>query len=305
MVTKTLSLKATQEIQDMLKAAKEDGILKREMDLTSEFVDWQYEQGGQYKSFGQRTNFELERALGGQAADVRITLQGQTYQVKLPEGPAVSTIGGKRMNIRCIDKLRATEDIPQHWDAMAPTDLYKKFNLQPTSTEYNDVLKQFQATCPNNKVLKIERIQNPGMWKNYQNNKSIMEKKNGHQNNEKRLFHGTSEQTISHIENSGFNRSYTGQNAEVYGNGTYFALKASYSSQSTYSVPNAQEHKHMYLCRVLTGDFTTGAQGLIVPPAKNVNCDPYDTVVDNPIAPTIFVVFRDDNAYPEYLITFT
>ncbi|KAK2905058.1 hypothetical protein Q8A67_006857 [Cirrhinus molitorella] len=298
-------LKAIQEIRDMLKAAKEEENLQKEMDYTSNLVDWQYEQNGQYKNFDQRANFEMEKALGRQAADATITFQGQTYQVKLPEGPAVSSSGGNQMNIRRIDKLKATEDIPQSWDAMAPNELYKKFNLQPTSTEYIDVLKQFQATCPNNKVLKIERIQNTGMWKNYQNNKRVMEKKNGHQNNEKRLFHGTSEQTISHIEKSGFNRSYAGKNAAVYGNGTYFALNASYSSHPTYSVPNAQGHKHMYLCRVLTGDYTTGVKGMIVPPAKNANCDPYDTVVDNPTAPTIFVVFRDDNAYPEYLITFT
>lgn len=43
-----------------------------------------------------------------------------------------------------------------------------------------------------------------------------MEKKNGHQNNEKRLFHGTSEQTISHIEKSGFNRSYAGKNGKSF-----------------------------------------------------------------------------------------
>lgn len=92
--------------------------------------------------------------------------------------------------------------------------------------------------------------------------------------------------------------------AAAYGNGTYFALNARYSSSNTYSVPNAQGHKHMYLCRVLTGDYTRGVGGMIVPPAKNAN-DLYDTVVDNPNAPTIFVVFRDDNAYPEYLITFT
>ncbi len=93
--------------------------------------------------------------------------------------------------------------------------------------------------------------------------------------------------------------------AAAFGNGTYFALNANYSSQPTYSVPNAQGHKHMYLCRVLAGDYTRGQQGMIVPPAKNTNCDLYDTVVDKPNAPTIFVVFRDDNAYPEYLITFT
>lgn len=93
--------------------------------------------------------------------------------------------------------------------------------------------------------------------------------------------------------------------AAVYGNGTYFALNASYSANNTYSVPNTQGQKHMYLCRVLAGDYTKGQSGIIVPPAKNANCDLYDTVVDNPAAPTIFVVFGDYNAYPEYLITFT
>ncbi|XP_058642232.1 poly(ADP-ribose) polymerase family member 14-related sequence 1 isoform X2 [Onychostoma macrolepis] len=298
-------LLATHEIQDMLKTAKEEEALQKEMNFTSELVDWQYEQGGQYLSFDQRINLELEKALGRQNADIKISFQGQTYQVTLPEGPAVSTTGRNQMNIRRIDKLKATEDIPQNWDAMAPTELYRTFNLQPTSQEYKDVLGLFQATCRKHNVLKIERIQNPGMWKNYQNNKSVMEKKNGHQNNEKMLFHGTSEPTISQINKGGFNRSYAGKNATAFGKGTYFALNASYSSGNTYSVPNAQGHKHMYLCRVLTGDYITGNSAMFVPPAKNANCDPYDTVVDNPTAPTIFVVFRDDNAYPEYLITFT
>lgn len=93
--------------------------------------------------------------------------------------------------------------------------------------------------------------------------------------------------------------------ATAYGNGTYFALNARYSASNTYSVPNAQGHKHMYLCRVLTGDYTLGNSGMIIPPPKNNTADLFDTVVDNPVAPTIFVVFRDDQAYPEYLITFT
>lgn len=99
-------LKATQEIQEMLKLAKENEILKKEMDFVSDLVDWQYEQGGQYKNFDERTNLELEKALGRQAADTTINFQGQTYQVKLPEGPAVNNAGGSQMNIRRIDKLK-------------------------------------------------------------------------------------------------------------------------------------------------------------------------------------------------------
>ncbi|XP_057191412.1 poly(ADP-ribose) polymerase family member 14-related sequence 1 isoform X2 [Triplophysa rosa] len=296
---------AFQEIQDMLKSAKDEQILKKDIEHASELVEWQYEQGGQYKSFDQRMNFELEKTLDRGAADVKISFQGQDYQIKLPEGPAISTTGGNQMNIRRIDKLKATESIPQHWGAMNPTQLFAIFALKAGDAEYNDVLVLFQATCANHNVLKIERIQNPGMWKNYQNNKSVMEQKNGHQNNERRLFHGTSEQTMSHINQRGFNRSYAGKNATAYGNGTYFALNANYSASNTYSVPNAQGHKYMYFCRVLTGDYTQGRAGMIIPPPKNNTADLYDTVVENTVAPTIFVVFRDDQAYPEYLITFT
>ena len=93
--------------------------------------------------------------------------------------------------------------------------------------------------------------------------------------------------------------------AACYGNGTYFAVNANYSAQATYSVPDSQGQKYMYLCRVLTGDFTKGIQGMIVPPAKNPNStDLYDTLTNNPNAPSMFVVFNDIQAYPEYLITF-
>lgn len=44
-----------------------------------------------------------------------------------------------------------------------------------------------------------------------------MELMNGHQNNEKMLFHGTREESISHINQNGFNRSYAGKNGIITG----------------------------------------------------------------------------------------
>ena len=42
-----------------------------------------------------------------------------------------------------------------------------------------------------------------------------------------------------------------------------------------------------------------------VPPKNPANPQvPFDSVVDNPRNPTIFVVFYDTKAYPEYLITY-
>lgn len=93
--------------------------------------------------------------------------------------------------------------------------------------------------------------------------------------------------------------------AAFYGNGSYFAVNASYSAQDTYSKPNANGEKFMYVCRVLTGEFALGQQGLVEPPNKGLNSvTRYDSVVDNIQKPSIFVVFHDAHAYPEYLITF-
>ena len=94
--------------------------------------------------------------------------------------------------------------------------------------------------------------------------------------------------------------------ATVYGNGVYFALQASYSAQSTYSPPDANGCRYMYLTRVLVGEYTVGRRGLLTPPAKNASdpTDIYDSVVDQMPNPGIFVVFYDWQCYPEYLITF-
>ena len=44
---------------------------------------------------------------------------------------------------------------------------------------------------------------------------------------------------------------------------------------------------------------------MIVPPAKNPSRPEilYESVVDNQVGPSIFVVFYDNQCYPEYLIT--
>ena len=88
----------------------------------------------------------------------------------------------------------------------------------------------------------------------------------------------------------------------MYGNGSYFAMGAAYSNG--YAKPDAQGNKRMYLALVLVGDHTLGQAGMIVPPAKGVTTDLYDSVTDNVAKPTMFVIFNDVQAYPEFLITF-
>jgi len=95
--------------------------------------------------------------------------------------------------------------------------------------------------------------------------------------------------------------------AVVYGRGVYFATQFSLSACNTYAVPDMSGNKHVYLSRVLTGEYTNGKQTYVVPPQKPGTTgasNRYDSVVDTPTAPTIFVIFSDTQAYPEYLIIF-
>lgn len=79
-----------------------------------------------------------------------------------------------------------------------------------------------------------------------------------------------------------------------------------YSAHDTYSKPDANGMKYMYRARVLTGVFCQGQGGMLTPPPKNPSnpTDLYDSVVDNVNNPSMFIIFNDIQAYPEYLITF-
>ncbi|XP_035860523.1 poly(ADP-ribose) polymerase family member 14-related sequence 1 isoform X2 [Sander lucioperca] len=296
-------LNASDEIHKMLVVVRNEEELKKKVELAGTVAEWQYlQQGQQFQSFDSMGNFELEQALQKKLPNVKVTVRGQDYTVAMPKGPATDN-QGRTLQIKRIDKLK-DEDLPEFWDAMPANTSCQAVPIAAGTTEHTEVLNLFRATCTQN-VIKIERIQNPLLWKSLQIKKRDMEQRNNHQNNESRLFHGTCHSTVDHINEHGFNRSYAGKNAACYGNGTYFAVNASYSASNTYSKPNQTGEKCMYLCRVLTGDFTAGQQNMIMPPAKGtVSVQKYDSVVDNVAKPAMFVIFHDSQAYPEYLITF-
>ena len=85
--------------------------------------------------------------------------------------------------------------------------------LDPTSNsnEYNKVAEGIRKTASIT-ITKIERVQNPGLYKAYVVKKDQMEQKNGA--NEKLLFHGTAQESCSSISTFGFNRSYCWKNGK-------------------------------------------------------------------------------------------
>ncbi|XP_016055600.1 PREDICTED: poly [ADP-ribose] polymerase 15 [Miniopterus natalensis] len=200
---------------------------------------------------------------------------------------------------------KAAYNIPEHWTDMNQQQ-FCVIPLQPGQSEYDAVKNKFSQTCLSYTIEKIERIQNGFLWQSYQIKKKHMDTKNGRTDNERILFHGTDAGSVPHVNRLGFNRSYAGRNAVAYGKGTYFAVDASYSADDKYSRPDSNGRKHIYVVRVLTGVYTLGHEGLITPPSKNPynSTDLFDSVTDDIQHPSIFVVFFDNQAYPEYLITF-
>ena len=63
----------------------------------------------------------------------------------------------------------------------------------------------------------------------------------------------------------------------------------------------------MYLARVLVGKYCQGKQSMRKPPPINPEQPEilFDCMVDNMGDPLIFVVYYDNQCYPEYAITFS
>ncbi|GCB79371.1 hypothetical protein scyTo_0017879 [Scyliorhinus torazame] len=179
--------------------------------------------------------------------------------------------------------------------------------LNEASDEYSKMVRHFYDTLKDmhNKIriIKVEKVSNPLLYQQYMLKKASMVA--AQTDVERVLYHGTSEASAKEIYVHGFNRSFCGKNATVYGQGVYFAVNAIVSIQDQYSPPNADGHKFVFVTNALTGTYTNGKSEMKTPPLKENTEMPlrYDSLVDNCNDPKIFVIFNDTQAYPQYLIT--
>ena len=89
------------------------------------------------------------------------------------------------------------------------------------------------------------------------------------------------------------------------GAATYFSATSQYSAGSTFSPPNNNGEKFMIMAKVITGDYCKGDVSLkCAPYKKDQKFEQYDSVVDDESKPTMYAVFHDAAAYPEYIIKF-
>ncbi|XP_054848430.1 uncharacterized protein LOC129338325 [Eublepharis macularius] len=263
-----------------------------------EKVQWHHMTDAGWSTCDMATNHHLEKAYQKKEMKTQLQWKGQKIEINLLKNEAFVPSRGTTFKLR-RDICLWDKNIAPHWEAMDQC-LVKKVELQRSSEEYQDVVKNFSRSGSGFTILKVERIQNPYLWVSYCCKRSWMEKKNpeGVQN-ERILYHGALPENWHFIQETGFKSTFQ---RGLYGQGIYFAEDAGRSAFST--KPDSRGHRFMFQARVLVGEYSQGEEKMAFPPMKPRGKGWYDSLVDVLNKPTLFVTFFDDHAYPEYLITF-
>ncbi|XP_002735522.2 protein mono-ADP-ribosyltransferase PARP14-like [Saccoglossus kowalevskii] len=303
------------DITDFLNIKKDEQVQEKKAELYQNRVQWCWYDGKckQMVAFDPITNMLIEDAHQKNLPSVSYELNDnghkQSCQIDFnTEEEIILTTGARNKVVREDLELKAANQTPSHWvqqplDANGRPKSCHRVALIAGSSEYQKVQSLFGSS---NQIYSIERIQNPHLWQQYSAQKDKMEQQNQRLGaNEMDLFHGTGEASLVNINEKGFNRSFSGRaHGTALGNGTYFAKSPSTSMGYAKAGPSGK--RYMYRAKVLAGEYTRGSSSIVLPPAKNPNnpFDVYDTTVDNPSNPSVFVIFHDNQAYPEYLIAF-
>ncbi|KAG5855454.1 hypothetical protein ANANG_G00049220 [Anguilla anguilla] len=162
-------------------------------------------------------------------------------------------------------------------------------------------------------ILKIQKVCNKKLWERYTHRRKEVSEENHNHSNERMLFHGSP--FVNAIIHKGFDErhAYIGG---MFGAGIYFAENSSKSNQYVYGIGGGTGcplHKdrscyvcqrHLLFCRV-----TLGKSFLQFSAMKMAHSPPgHHSVTGRPsvngLALAEYVIYRGEQAYPEYLITY-
>lgn len=179
---------------------------------------------------------------------------------------------------------------PQRNTSTVPPNEYEFLELHSEDKEYFTISELFKASMKHFKIVKIKRIWNQKLWDIFDRKKQKMKNKN-----EMQLFKAACHNHVDYICKNNFEWILHGNQETRYGKGNYFAKEAicahkscSYDTRSTV----------MFVARVLVGNVIEGNITFSSPPAL------YDSCVDTRLNPSVFVIFRKEQIYPEYVIEY-
>lgn len=220
---------------------------------------------------------------------------------------AAQSVGKESSASACVS------DLPAIWAPMGVYDRWIQIELEQNDLKFEKFRNRFEAEKANRSIvavhprirklsiLKMSRLQNPKLYRNYMTTKEDLLKKYHDKpdvvkNLERTLFHGTAEDTVPKINSEGFDRRYCGKHATAYGMGVYFARDLSYSCDPIYSPPNSHGVQFVYVAKALVGAYTQGSHDMQHLPES------FDSAVDTLEDPSMFVLFRDTQMYPKYIL---
>uniref|UniRef100_A0A8C8DXS0 Poly [ADP-ribose] polymerase n=1 Tax=Oryzias sinensis TaxID=183150 RepID=A0A8C8DXS0_9TELE len=199
-------------------------------------------------------------------------------------------------------------------------------DLSPDDKEYQSVEEEMQSTIREHRdggnaggvfsrynIIKIQKVVNKKLRERCAHRQKEIADENHNHHNERMLFHGSP--FINAIIHKGFDErhAYIGG---MFGAGIYFAENSSKSNQYVYGIgggtgcPTHKDrscylcHRQMLFCRV-----TLGKSFLQFSAMKMAHAPPgHHSVIGRPsvngLAYAEYVIYRGEQAYPEYLITY-
>ncbi|XP_034748124.1 protein mono-ADP-ribosyltransferase PARP10 [Etheostoma cragini] len=252
----------------------------------------------------------IENALRLRRKKVDILLDNQPHVINFEKMEEHNIASGKSVKVfRNLPELGdLIEDVPVEEYSLL-SNLPEATRIDEESDEFQEVVKNFYETIHEYhskiRIIQVEKLMNRLLYNQYKLKKASVLQRATYPEIERTLYHGTSEKSVKEICVHGFNRSFCGKNATVWGQGVYFAVNSALSVQEQYSPPNADGYKFIFVSKVLTGDYTKGDHSMKTAPLKETDGIPlrYDSVTDDITKPSMFVIFNDTQAFPEYLIT--
>lgn len=184
----------------------------------------------------------------------------------------------------------ASAFLPQQKPPSPPRNGYELSEINSYGPEYARVSECFKATMKHVKIEKIKKLRNPQLWDSFQRRKMEMKVL------ERNLFCATHRAHVDSICANNFDWILQGTPDATYGKGNYFTKDAITAHKSCQSNP---QNIVMFFARVLVGKVTEGKRSYTSPPVF------YDSCVDSRLNPSIFVIFKKNQIYPEYVIEYT
>ncbi|XP_060795532.1 poly [ADP-ribose] polymerase tankyrase-2-like isoform X3 [Neoarius graeffei] len=199
-------------------------------------------------------------------------------------------------------------------------------DLASDNKEFQSVEEEMQSTIREHRdgghaggvfnrynIVKIQKVCNKKLWERYTHRRKEVSEENHNHSNERMLFHGSP--FVNAIIHKGFDErhAYIGG---MFGAGIYFAENSSKSNQYVYGIGGGtgcpvHKDRSCYMCQrqLLFCRVTLGKSFLQFSAMKMAHSPPGHHSVSgrpsvNGLALAEYVIYRGEQAYPEYLITY-